>query len=296
MDNNTYADRTMREDLTHASQRFPLSEFVDNFDSFAGRGFPSHWHHEFELQILLHGSAEYNVNGTSYFVKEGSAIYIAPEAVHMARAYTPGTTGYDIVLAPQFLIGILRAANCESAADALTSRRPDAFVITPERKETHAILELLKRMYYTESTSSTYELFLLECLLGIWRNLIALFPRAVNTAEESGKKLREERMKIMLNFIRQHYSTPISVSDIAASAAISKSECFRCFSELSERTPIDYVSEFRLLQAAHLLAATEKSIADICYETGFNNTSYFSKKFREQYGVTPKAYRVARME
>lgn len=62
-------------------------------------------------------------------------------------------------------------------------------------------------------------------------------------------------------------------------------------SELSRMTPIEYVNQFRLLQAAQLLTSTKNSISDICYSTGFNNTSYFTKKFKEQYKATPRSYR-----
>lgn len=113
----------------------------------------------------------------------------------------------------------------------LTTRWPDALVVTPERKEGHKILEFLKRMYYTENTHFTYELFLLENLIGIWRNLLAVFPKQAAVSEDSSKLLREERMKNMLDYIHQNYSQPIVIQDIAAAVNISKSECF---SELSK--------------------------------------------------------------
>ena len=61
----------MMEELAHPNQMFPISEFIDHFDTFADGSFPSHWHHELELQIVLKGSAEYQVNGTPYVVEEG---------------------------------------------------------------------------------------------------------------------------------------------------------------------------------------------------------------------------------
>lgn len=279
------------EDLTHPNQMFPISEFVDHFDSFSDGSFPSHWHHELELQIVLKGCAEYRINGVPYVVEEGCAIYIAPEAIHLARELSKGTIGYDIVLSPQLLINLMRSANCEKYTLPLTTRRPDALVITPERKEGHRILEFMKNMYYTESTHVTYELFLLEHLIGIWRNLLAILPKPAADTDDSSKLLREQRMKDMLDYIHQNYTQPLVIQDIAAAANVSKSECFRCFSELSKMTPVEYVNKFRLLQASQLLLTTEKSMADICYTTGFNNTSYFSKKFKEQYGMSPKAYK-----
>lgn len=292
---NINVNHALKEELTYENQMFPLSEFVDHFDTFADGSFPSHWHNEFEIQIILKGRAEYSVNGSSYTVGEGCAIYVAPEAVHMMRALSDNTVGYNIVLLPQFLSDILQAADCKKYTAPLSSRQPEAFVITPERKEGNAILETLKRMYYTESTHAAYELFLLEKLINIWRNLISILPKDPGASESSGKLLREQRMRRMLNYIRQNYSQPVSISEIAASANISKSECFRCFAELSKMTPVEYVNQFRLLQAAQLLISTQDSIADICYATGFNNTSYFTKKFREQYKTTPKAYRAANL-
>ena len=288
---NISALHAVKEELTYLNQMFPLSEFVDHFDTFADGSFPSHWHNEFELQIMLKGNAEYRVNGTRYMVSEGSAIYIAPEAVHMMKALSSNAIGYNVVLLPQFLTNLFQVSNCEKYAAPLTSRHPEAFVITPERKEGHAVLELLKRMYYAESTHTAYELFLLEHLIGIWRNLLAILPKAASVSEDSSKFLREQRMRTMLHFIRKNYAQPITISEIAASANISKSECFRCFSELSRMTPIEYVNLFRLLQAAQLLTSTKNSISDICYSTGFNNTSYFTKKFKEQYKATPRSYR-----
>lgn len=288
---NNIINHSLMEEISYSNQMFPMTEFIDHFDTFPDGCFPSHWHREMEIQIVLNGSAEYKVNGTSYLVEEGSAIYIAPSAIHLAKQQMPNTIGYDIVLDPDFLITLMNSAACERYTLPLSSRQPDALVISPERKEGSRILESLRKMYYTENSLITYELFLLENIIGIWRNLLALMPRNIQTSDERGKLLREERMKCMMNYIHQNYEQPLTIIDIANAASISKSECFRCFSDLSETTPVDYLNSFRLLQASQHLLTTDKSISDICFETGFNNTSYFAKKFKEQYGMTPKEYR-----
>ena len=281
----------IQEKLTH-SNKVPLSEFIDHFDLFANGSFPSHWHHELEIQLIIRGRAQYSVNGSSYTVEEGSAIYIAPEAVHTMHSLEPDTVGYDIVLLPQFLVELIHNLNCDFCTRHLTSKQPSAFLITPDRKECHSILDTLRKMYYAESSQAAYDLFLLESILCIWRNLFPLFPKQEIKTEDEGLLLREIRMKTMLSYIWEHYTMPITIEDLANSANISKSECFRCFSELSKTTPMEYINQFRLLQAAQLLSSSGKSISDICYMTGFNNTSYFSKKFKEQYDMTPRAYRV----
>ena len=285
------ANHAVMENLRHTNQFFPISEFVDQFDRFSQGSFPTHWHPEMEIQIILKGSAEYIVNGETYLVSEGSAIYIGPEAVHMATALSAHTVGYDIVLLPQFLISLMQTAQCEQFAVPLAIHRPAAQVISPESKEGNIILESLKRMYYTESSHYGYELFLMENLLAIWRNLIMIFPKDSEGTYDNGKVLREKRMKDMLGYIQKNYPNAITITDIAASANISKSECFRCFAELSQLSPIEYVNQYRLTQAAQLLRTTAQSVSDICYLTGFNSSSYFTKKFKDYYKMTPKEYR-----
>ena len=285
------ANHAVMENLRHTNQLFPISEFVDQFDRFSQGSFPTHWHPEMELQIILKGCAEYTVNGETYLVSEGSAIYIGPEAVHMATALSAHTVGYDIVLLPQFLISLMQTAQCEQFAVPLATHRPAAQVISPESKEGNVILESLKRMYYTESSHYGYELFLMENLLAIWRNLIMIFPKDSEGTYDNGKVLREKRMKDMLGYIQKNYPNAITITDIAASANISKSECFRCFAELSQLSPIEYVNQYRLTQAAQLLRTTAQSVSDICYLTGFNSSSYFTKKFKDYYKMTPKEYR-----
>lgn len=284
-------NQTMMEKLVHPNQMFPISEFVDNFRLFRKEGFPSHWHHEMEFHILLKGSAEYRVNGITYTVEEGSAFYIAPETIHTAKGLSESTIGYNVLLLPKLLINIMGNINCEKYALPLTTNWPEALVITPDRKEGHRITDTLKKMYDMESTHFAYELFLLKSIMEIWYNLLPLLPDSTKEFKDPRIVQREQRMKSMIDYIHQNYALPITVQDVAAAANVSKSECFRCFAELSKMTPVEYINKFRLLQASNLLLFTDKSISDICFMTGFNNTSYFTQKFKHQYGISPKTYR-----
>ena len=95
----------------------------------------------------------------------------------------------------------------------------------------------------------------------------------------------------MLDYIHENFSQPITISQIAASASISRSECFRCFSDMSHITPMEYLNQYRMFEATRQLTTTNKPITDICYAVGFNSTSYFSKEFKKIYQMTPREYR-----
>ena len=95
----------------------------------------------------------------------------------------------------------------------------------------------------------------------------------------------------MTDFIKSSYTEDISVGDIAKSANISRRECFRKFSESMGITPFDYLDSVRIKAASLLLMETDKTVTEICYETGFSSGSYFSTKFKKAMGCSPSEYR-----
>ena len=81
------------------------------------------------------------------------------------------------------------------------------------------------------------------------------------------------------------------LEDMAASAGVSKTEVLRCFHKTLQTTPYSYVMEVRLSKATDLLAQTGLSVGEIASRTGFNQQSYFGKRFKEKTGMTPLEYR-----
>ena len=137
--------------------------------------------------------------------------------------------------------------------------------------------------YYSEHSSTIF-----SEMLGEDENYRRL-KKAKIAAE---KALRDEaRVKDMMRFMQAHYKRELTVSQIAASASISKSECLRCFRAVIGVTPIQYLRQFRVQKAAELLAGTALKISDLGAPCGFQETSYFIKTFRELMGRTPAAYR-----
>ena len=99
------------------------------------------------------------------------------------------------------------------------------------------------------------------------------------------------RAKVMLQFIHDHYAEPLRVADIAASAAVSVSECLRCFHEALGETPNQYLRRHRVERAAELLCATALPVTEIAAQCGFQDPGYFARTFRQLYGCAPAAYR-----
>lgn len=100
----------------------------------------------------------------------------------------------------------------------------------------------------------------------------------------------QERIRYILSYIHRNYAEKIRLQQIADSASISEREALRCFQKTLNRTPFDYLNEYRLNQARKLLIETDLPITRIALETGFSNSAYFGKVFRKAYQITPKEY------
>ena len=125
--------------------------------------------------------------------------------------------------------------------------------------------------------------------------LVALlldYRQAVPHGSEEGRALRDsERIKTMLAFVHSHFAEPLTVADIARSAAVSPSECLRCFRRTIGRTPAQYLRDCRLRRAAELLSGTDLPVAQVAADCGFDDVSYFTRVFRACRQATPTAYR-----
>lgn len=101
----------------------------------------------------------------------------------------------------------------------------------------------------------------------------------------------DERIKIMLQFIHEHYAEKITLQDIASAANIGTRECNRCFQRNLETSPINYLLNYRVRIASQMLLQTTNSISTISEDCGFSSNSYFGKVFQELMHCTPKEYR-----
>lgn len=81
-----------------------------------------------------------------------------------------------------------------------------------------------------------------------------------------------------------------SVEILAAGVNLSRAQLFRKVKALINTSPSELINDIRLQRAAQLIRAKADNVAQIGYAVGFNEQSYFAKRFRKKYGVSPSEY------
>ena len=96
--------------------------------------------------------------------------------------------------------------------------------------------------------------------------------------------------KLTLVLEKNYDNSSFSVESLATELNMSRSQLHRKLTALVNQSASEYVRKFRLQRAGQLISSHHGNVADIAYKVGFNNLSYFSKCFRELYGITPSEY------
>lgn len=95
----------------------------------------------------------------------------------------------------------------------------------------------------------------------------------------------------MITYIKDNFQSDISIVKMADYFSISTSQLFRDFKKYSKMSPQQYIKQYRIFYAAHLLSTTDLSISQISSLSGYNDICNFSKQFKSIYKRSPATYR-----
>lgn len=95
----------------------------------------------------------------------------------------------------------------------------------------------------------------------------------------------------IVNFIENNYSRQLTLPEIAAQFGISESSLTKKIKIFTNMTFKEYLTKTRIEEAKSLLISSEKSITEIAYECGYNNSNFFGDVFKKAVGMSPSSYR-----
>lgn len=99
----------------------------------------------------------------------------------------------------------------------------------------------------------------------------------------------------MADHIHAHLAEEsFGLEQLAAALNVSKSTLHRKVKAMTGLTPLDFIRNIKLKYACAMLSRHDRTIAEVAYATGFSTPKYFTKCFKEEFGMTPTAYQQSR--
>ena len=287
--NKILTDENMMETIQHGSKEYPFQFYYDNLELFDFHCIEWHWHTEFEFVYVETGTVYFGISDKQFALSEGQGVFINSKILHryfsQGKAIVP-----NFVLMPYFI----------AAQDSLIYQKyvlpimaspMDYQIFSSDIPWQAQALSLMREMMAAQEKASDVELVSSYLIQKIWHILYQ------NTdVEHMGKKENysassQARLQLMMQYIHQKFAYNISLSDIADQAKVSKSTALNLFQRYLGISPVTYLINYRLQEAAKLLASTEKKVTVISKDTGFDNVDYFCKAFKKYYKLTPTKYR-----
>jgi AraC-like DNA-binding protein len=112
-----------------------------------------------------------------------------------------------------------------------------------------------------------------------------------NSAKTTNTSLDDKFMLKVRSVVEANIGNSFfSVEMLAEEVNLSRAQLFRKLKALINTSPRDLINDIRLQKAALLIRAKTDTVSQIGYAVGFSEQSYFSKRFRKKYGVSPSEY------
>jgi len=251
-----------------------------------------HWHDQMEIIYVKKGKGVVSVNLHAYSVYAGCIIPVLPGELHSIERDGQETMEYENII---FSLSILDSAEPDdwcrhNVINALKqgSLRFERPIRPGTDFHNEASSALDGADMACEKQMRGYSLIVKSQLFLF---LHALFCHRDRSEQQTAAAANTEKLKELLTYIKEHYHERVTVADAAAAAGYSQSHFMRVFKQETGRTFNDYLVDYRLSAAVYYLRETDHDVSTIAGMCGFDNISYFIRRFRNKYGISPGKYR-----
>jgi AraC family transcriptional regulator, melibiose operon regulatory protein len=281
-------DHSLKELTEHRTVVLPFACYETTINQNINGYIPLHWHDEFQFVRIIKGEAIFQINEEIVAVREGEGLFINGGCLHMAKDMNDSGCVYICLnVLPSFVLS--QELYSTFVYPYIQATNIPYLFLDPKAHWARTILDsMMKIRQLIKENPPYYEIDISVHLTNIWKNLII---NGVPLEYEQSEIVKSQRIKQMLNWVHQHYAEKILLDDIARAGQLSRSECCRYFKRMLKKTPLNYVTDYRIQKSLILLQQSDSNVTDVAYQVGFNSTSYFIDKFRNTIGMTPLAYK-----
>lgn len=293
-----HPDSSLKEPVTHGTLRNPITGI--HFSTGAGTDYPDcffvgrHWHHTIEILYISKGSFLFEINLEEYSLSEGDICFLNGEDLHQITGKVRNTRHEVLIFDPKILDFSYEDEFEEQVLSPFISRRQILPHVLRTTDENYPLLQplILRLMKLSFEKSSGWYV---SCKLLLLEMISVMHDRGMLLAADemlsAGDKLKIDRYKKLVSYMEEHYSRPVALQELADVISCNPQYLCRFFKEITGTSPVQYLISCRVEHACSLLLETTNPILDISMDCGFENVSYFIRKFKQLKGCTPREYR-----
>ena len=108
---------------------------------------------------------------------------------------------------------------------------------------------------------------------------------------QNGRASRHDALQRVVRYVRENLAREMSLTDAAAAAFLSANYLANLLKKETGQTFTELVTERRLLRARELLLSSTLQVREVAHQCGYGDEAYFTRRFRQVVGCTPRAYR-----
>lgn len=236
----------------------------------------SHHYHDdkFEIYYMVSGECNYFIDDKIYEVIPGDIVLIPEGVIHR--------TDYGVSEHSRLLI------ECSSKYIPPEARERLANIVYLYRnpKVSRDIYNILRKI---EEEYKNPDEFSFDVIASELKLLLYILVRNEGTVEPTQSK--NELIDSVVQYVKGNYHLDINLAKAAKMHFVSPEHLSRCFRRYTGFGFNEFLTLVRLRGAERLLKEKNgMSISDIAYSCGFNDSNYFSNKFKKSYGISPLKY------
>lgn len=253
--------------------------------------YPIHCHKEFELNFVEHASGLKRIVGDSMeMVGEYDLVLIT--STDLEHVWEQGECCSEdiheitVQFSPYFIANLIQTNQFDRVRTMLTKAQNGlCFPL-------HAVMKVYNLI---EELSETKGFYAVIKFLTLLYELSYFTDEARELSSSSFAKIEVQsdsrRVQRVQQYINTHYQEEIRLTQLADMVGMTPASFSRFFKLRTGKSLSEYIIDIRLGYAIRLLADSTMSIAEICYECGFNNLSNFNRMFKKKKKYSPKEFR-----
>ena len=256
--------------------------------------FPKHRHNYAELVYMCCGSTEHIINDTDHItLQEGDLLFLNQAAAHEILPAGKDDIAVNFIILPEFFdhaFSMIERENIlhDFLISVLSQDSSLSSYLHFQAKDILPVQNLIENMIWTllhkKSGTNTINQTTMDLL---FLNL-SMFADTIN--QDDPNQYEQNLVFSVLKYIETHYKNG-SLTEVAEEMKQPAYSISRLLKKYTDCNFKELLQQRKLQQAAYLLSQTPLTVDAVMENIGYDNSSYFYRKFREKYGCSPRNYR-----